>query len=125
MGVAVIMIAMHMIVVMMIVVTLMIVVTQFGGRRFIAMMFMILSVDFAVLMMIMFVMVMLVVTIVLGVLMRLLALTQIGARALDDGALHAIAMTAAAGIAVARPAAVGAVFALFLGLAMGAFVGFD
>ena len=34
-------------------------------------------------------------------------------------------MTAAARVAVARPPAAGTVFALFLGLAMGAFVGLD
>ncbi len=34
-------------------------------------------------------------------------------------------MTAAAGVAVARTPSVGTVFALFLGLAMGAFVGLD
>ena len=47
--------------------------------------------------------------------------------ALDDVALDAVAMAAAAGVAVARAAAavVGAVLALFLGLAMRAFVGLD
>ncbi|WP_349629979.1 hypothetical protein [Bradyrhizobium tropiciagri] len=44
---------------------------------------------------------------------------------LDHLALDAVAMAAAAGIAVARPAAVAAVLVLFLGLAMGALVGFD
>ena len=47
---------------------------------------------------------------------------------LDDVALDPFAMAAAAGVAVARTAAVtagGAVLAFFLGLAMGAFVGFD
>ncbi|MGE9009031.1 hypothetical protein ACO2JO_10645 [Leptospira interrogans] len=46
----------------------------------------------------------------------------------DDVALDPFAMAAAAGVAVARTAAVtvgGAVLALFLGFAMGAFVGFD
>ncbi|WP_283807935.1 hypothetical protein [Bradyrhizobium macuxiense] len=47
------------------------------------------------------------------------------ARALDDLALHAVAVTAAAGIAVARTAAVAAVLVFFLGLAMGALIGFD
>ncbi len=56
---------------------------------------------------------------------RLLGLGRIGACALDHGALHAVAMATAARIAVARAAAVGAVFAFLLGLAMGAFVGFD
>src|SRR6478735_7423714 len=49
----------------------------------------------------------------------------VGGCVLDDFALDAIAMAAAAGIAVARTAAVavgGAVLALFLGLAVGAFV---
>ena len=47
---------------------------------------------------------------------------------LDDVALDAVAMAAAAGVAVARAATVavgGAVLALFLGLAMGALVGLD
>nr|WP_283805684.1 hypothetical protein [Bradyrhizobium liaoningense] len=44
----------------------------------------------------------------------------------DDVAAHALAMTAAAGVAVARTAAaVRAVLALFLGLAMGLFLGLD
>ncbi|WP_429022657.1 hypothetical protein [Bradyrhizobium sp. I1.14.4] len=45
--------------------------------------------------------------------------------ALDHLALDAIAVAAAAGIAMARPAAMAAVLMLFLGLAMGALVGFD
>jgi len=45
--------------------------------------------------------------------------------ALDHLALDAVAMAAATGIAMARPAAVAAVLVLFLGLAMGALVGFD
>ena len=44
---------------------------------------------------------------------------------LDDLALDALAVAAAARIAVARTAPAGAVFGFFLGLAMGAFVGFD
>nr|WP_312000593.1 hypothetical protein [Bradyrhizobium altum] len=44
---------------------------------------------------------------------------------LDHLALDTVAMTAAAGIAMARPAAMAAVLVLFLGLAMGALVGFD
>ncbi|WP_456755045.1 MULTISPECIES: hypothetical protein [unclassified Bradyrhizobium] len=44
---------------------------------------------------------------------------------LDHLALDAVAMAAAAGIAVTRPAAMAAVLVLFLGLAMGALVGFD
>src|SRR6266851_1499929 len=57
--------------------------------------------------------------------MRPGGLRRIGACVLDDLALHALAIAAAARVAVARPAAVGAVFALLLGLAMGAFVCFD
>ncbi|WP_275973695.1 hypothetical protein [Bradyrhizobium sp. I71] len=46
--------------------------------------------------------------------------------AFDDVAAHALAMTAAAGVAVARTAAaVRTVLALFLGLAMGLFLGLD
>jgi hypothetical protein len=49
-----------------------------------------------------------------------------GIGASDDVALDALAMTAAAGVAVARAAAaLGAVLALFLGLAMGLFLGLD
>ncbi|WP_311739304.1 hypothetical protein [Bradyrhizobium sp. NC92] len=49
-----------------------------------------------------------------------------GLEALDDVAAHALAMTASAGVAVARAAApVRAIFALFLGLAMGLFLGLD
>jgi hypothetical protein len=49
-----------------------------------------------------------------------------GIGASDDVALNAFAMTAAAGVAVARAAAaVGTVLALFLGLAMGLFLGLD
>src|SRR5262249_50687631 len=55
-----------------------------------------------------------------GILRRILA------GALDDIALDAVAMAAPARVAVARAAAVvGAVLALFLGLAMGALVGLD
>jgi hypothetical protein len=57
---------------------------------------------------------------------RLGRLRGIDAGALDDLALDAVAMTAPARVAVARAAAViGAVLALFLGLAMGALVGLD
>ena len=54
-------------------------------------------------------------------------LRRIDACALDDLALDAIAMAAAAGVAVARTTAVavGTVFALFFGLAMGALIGLD
>ena len=45
---------------------------------------------------------------------------------LDDLALDALAIAAAPGVAMARAAAmVGAIFAFFLGLAMGAFIGLD
>jgi hypothetical protein len=117
MGVAVIMIVMRMI--MMIVVTRMIVLAQFGRGLPFAM-----SMNFAVLVVIMLMMIMFVMFMIM-MFVRLLALTEIGASALDHGALHAIAMTAAARIAMARAAAVGTVFGLFLGLAMGALIGFD
>ncbi|MDH2348012.1 hypothetical protein [Bradyrhizobium sp. SSUT77] len=49
-----------------------------------------------------------------------------GIGAFDDVAADAFAMTTAAGVAVARTApAVGAILALFLGLAMGLLLGFD
>src|SRR5258707_2428064 len=50
---------------------------------------------------------------------------RIGAGVLDDLALDALAIAAAARAAVARTAAIGAVFALLLGLPMGAFIRFD
>jgi len=50
---------------------------------------------------------------------------RIGTRVLDDLALDALAIAAAARAAVARTAAIGAVFALLLGLPMGAFIRFD
>jgi hypothetical protein len=50
---------------------------------------------------------------------------RIWARVLDDLALDALATAAAARVAVARTAAIGAVFALLLGLSMGAFIRFD
>jgi hypothetical protein len=56
---------------------------------------------------------------------RLVGLGAIRARAFDHLAANAVAIAATARIAVTRAAAVGAVFALFFGLAMGAFVGFD
>jgi hypothetical protein len=66
----------------------------------------------------------------LGMLRQGLALDRlaglISAETLDDVAADAFALTAAAGIAVARAtAAVGTVFALFLGFAMGLFFGLD
>ncbi|WP_305825900.1 hypothetical protein [Bradyrhizobium sp. CCBAU 53351] len=49
-----------------------------------------------------------------------------GVEAFDDVAAHALAMTTAAGVAVARTAAsVGAVLALLFGLTMGLFLGLD
>ena len=63
---------------------------------------------------------------VLADVVRLGALRRIGAGVLDDLALDALAIASAARIAVARAAAAaGAVFALLLGLAMGALVGLD
>ena len=63
---------------------------------------------------------------VLMVLERLGGLRRIKVLALDHLALDALAMAAAARIAVTRTAAVaGAVLALFLGLAVGAFLGLD
>src|SRR5258708_25646847 len=56
---------------------------------------------------------------------RLRGLRWIGSRTLDDLALHAIAIAATTRIAMPRTAAVGTVFGFFLGLAMGALVGFD
>ena len=60
---------------------------------------------------------------------RLLAVTvilaMIRAGSLDHAALHAVALAATACVAVARAAAVGTVFGFFLGLAMGALIGFD
>jgi hypothetical protein len=47
------------------------------------------------------------------------------ARILDNGAADAIAMPAPAGVAMPRTAAARAVFRLFLGFAMGAFIGLD
>jgi hypothetical protein len=61
-------------------------------------------------------------------LIGLRGLRRIDGGILDDVALDAVAMTAAAGVAVARPATAavaGAILALFLGLAMGAFIGLD
>jgi hypothetical protein len=57
--------------------------------------------------------------------MRLVRLGLIRAGPFDDATLHAVAIAAAAGIAVARAAAVGAVLGLFFGFAMGAFVRLD
>ena len=53
-------------------------------------------------------------------------LRSVGACVLDDLALDALAIAAAPGVAMAWAAAmVGAIFAFFLGLAMGAFIGLD
>jgi hypothetical protein len=57
--------------------------------------------------------------------MRLIGLAVIRARSFDHAALDAIALAATARVAVARAAAVGAIFGFFLGLAMGALIGFD
>src|SRR5256885_16476251 len=67
---------------------------------------------------------------VIGMLLPVIGLRRlrgIDACALDDLALDAIAMAAAAGVAVARTTgvAVGTVFALFFGRAMGALTGLD
>jgi len=56
---------------------------------------------------------------------RLSRLRRIGAGVLDDLALDTLAGAAAARVAVARTAAVGAIFGFFLGLAMGALVRLD
>ena len=50
---------------------------------------------------------------------------RLEARVVDDLALDTLAIAAAARVAMARAAPVGAVFGFFLGLAMGAFIGFD
>ncbi|WP_349546194.1 hypothetical protein [Bradyrhizobium guangdongense] len=95
-----------------------------------------------VIMIAMVVVVMLVVAVMLRVGVEVLALVRralamrglafdrlgrgIGLEAFDDVAAYALAMTAAAGVAVARTAAaVRAILALFLGLAMGLFLGLD
>ena len=70
---------------------------------------------------------MLLVLLIFLALLRRGDLHQVGARVLDDLALHPLAAAAAALVAVARTAATvaGTVLALFLGFAMGAFVGLD
>ena len=57
--------------------------------------------------------------------LRLSGLRRIGIRWLDDFALNPLATTAAARIAMARTAAVGAIFGFLFGLAMGAFIRLD
>jgi GAF domain-containing protein len=57
--------------------------------------------------------------------MRQVGLDLVRAGRLDDAALDAVAIAAAARIAVARAAAVGTVFGLFFSFAMGAFVRLD
>jgi hypothetical protein len=52
-------------------------------------------------------------------------LAVIRAGSLDHAALYAVALAATACVAVARAAAVGTIFSFFLGLAMGALIGFD
>ena len=61
------------------------------------------------------------------ILVRLGGLGRIDGGVLDDLALHPLAVATAALVAMARTAATvaGAVFGFFLGLAMGAFIGFD
>jgi hypothetical protein len=58
-------------------------------------------------------------------LVGLRGLRRIGAGVLDDLALDAFAIAAAARVAMTRTAAVGAIFGFFLGLAMGALVRLD
>jgi hypothetical protein len=58
-------------------------------------------------------------------LIGLSGLRRIGAGVLDDLALDAFAIAAAARVAVTRTAAVGAIFGFFLGFAMGALVRLD
>jgi hypothetical protein len=117
-----IMIVRRMIVVMMVVMTFMgligrLVFIAMGVNVVVATMFVIMAV------MIMMVMFMRLVVVRLLGLSRILG--QIRTRSLDHGTLHAVAMAAAARIAMARAAAVGTVFALLFGLAMGALIGFD
>jgi hypothetical protein len=57
--------------------------------------------------------------------MRQVGLDVVRAGCLDDTALDAVAIAAAARVAVARAAAVGTVFGLFFSFAMGAFVRLD
>jgi hypothetical protein len=57
--------------------------------------------------------------------MRLNGPRRIGRCVFDNVALDPLAIAAAARVAVARTAAVGAILGFFLGLAMGAFVGLD
>jgi hypothetical protein len=59
------------------------------------------------------------------VIVRLFGVGRIGARGVNNGALHAIALAAAARIAVTGATPVGAVFAFLLGFAMGTLIGFD
>jgi hypothetical protein len=114
-------IVMRMIVVVMVVVTLMVLMALPGRLVFIAMNIT-LGVNLAVAAMIVMVMFM---VLMIVVIMRLFGLRRIGACTLDHAALDAVAMAAAARIAMPRAASVGAVFAFFLGLAVGALIGFD
>ena len=88
---------------------------------------MLMSVVMAMLVVVMMQVMLRAVGVMLVALVGLGGLRRIEARTLDHLALDALAMAAAARVAVARTAAmaVGAVLALFLGLAMGAFVRFD
>ncbi|WP_283807308.1 hypothetical protein [Bradyrhizobium sp. UFLA03-84] len=71
--------------------------------------------------------------VVLGIMFMVLGIDRVFGRGqrlgvagpLDHLALDTVAMAAAAGIAMARAAAMAAILVLFLGLAMGALVGFD
>ena len=60
-----------------------------------------------------------------GLIMRLIGLALVRTCPLDHAALDPFALAATARVAVAWPAAVGAIFGFFLGLAMGALIGFD
>jgi hypothetical protein len=101
-----------------VVVAFMIVMAQLGVRLFIAMVVNDVVVPMRLVAMLMFMVVRL-------VLVRLFALAVLGTGAVDDSALHPLALAAAPRIALARTAAVGAVFAFLLGLAVGAFVSLD
>ena len=117
------MIVMRMVAITVVDLALMSFMTQIGGLMLIAISIALgINVTFAA----MFMMVMLMVIMLMRlVVMWLLGIALIGACALDHGALHTVAMTAAARTTMTRTATVGAVFAFFLGLAMGALVGLD
>jgi hypothetical protein len=86
----------------------------------------ILMVVLLVIAMFMAVMFMVMIVMIMGpMLVRLIGPGLIRARSFDHAALDAVAMAAAARVAVARTAAVGTVLGFFLGLTMGALIGFD